>query len=101
MQDIATRLSVLTRPRLLTTAARLGLKDYKRKRDLARCLESGTLPGHGAAIMQLLEIEDRMNDLRLTGDTGYSPSRHVTLLIAVMGEAQAYLAAQEDRLERA
>ena len=38
--------------------------------------------------MQLIELERGLNDQRTSDDAGYSLSRHLDVLIAMMGEAQ-------------
>jgi hypothetical protein len=88
MQDIQSMLSALRRPRLLIRAARLGAQDYRRDRHLQRLLGYGTLPRPAVALMRLMEIERTMNDQRNDNDAGYSLTRHLDLLIAMMGEAQ-------------
>ena len=82
-------LSDLRRPRLLIRAARIGAHDYRRDPHLLRILGYGTLPRPGAALMQLFEIEAELEDRRKAGDTGYAVSRHVEILVAMMGEARA------------
>lgn len=87
MQDIFTMLSQLRRPRLLISAARHGAKDYDRNRHLKRVLDIETVPAAGPAAMRLMEIERGMNDARKTGDATYEATRHIEVLIALMGEA--------------
>lgn len=87
MTDFRTSLRNLRRPRLLIRAARFGLADYRRERDLRRLL-SQPLPGPAAALPQLLDAERALEDCRRAGDAGYNLSRHVALLIALMGEAR-------------
>ncbi|WP_204114368.1 DUF6477 family protein [Shimia biformata] len=94
MQDILSQLSNLRRPRLLIRAARLGADDYLRDRHLRRHLGTAKLPRHGEAIMQLMQIESALNDMRHEGDAGYSLVRHVDVMIALMGEARLLRAAQ-------
>ena len=87
MQDILSMLGALRRPRLLMRAARIGAEDYRRSAHLPRLLGYGQLPRHGAALMRLIEIEREMNDQRREADAGYSLSRHLDVLIAMVGEA--------------
>ncbi len=89
MQDIHTMLSKLRRPRLLVSAARHGLSEYDRKRHLGKLLFTDRLPGVGAAVMRLVEIENRLNDARVGSDAAYNTARHVDVLIALMSEAAA------------
>ncbi|OED47804.1 hypothetical protein AB838_14370 [Rhodobacteraceae bacterium (ex Bugula neritina AB1)] len=86
MQDVFSRVSLLRRPRILSRAARLGARNYSRKRDLRRILGYGEMPRPAAAVMRLLELEETLNTARKTGEAGYSMIRHVDVLIALAGE---------------
>ncbi|UWQ80865.1 DUF6477 family protein [Leisingera sp. S132] len=104
MQDVISRVSLLRRPGILARAARLGARNYCRKRDLRRILGYGEVPKPAAAVMRLLELEDALNTARQAGEAGYSMIRHVDVLIALAGEAaslkarsQARTAAPRDR----
>ena len=88
MLDLQTRIATLQRPELLARAARFGLDDYRREVHLRRILQCEKLPRHGAALMQLLDLEAELNTLRLAKMGDYRPSRHVEMLIAILGEAQ-------------
>ncbi|MGR3272614.1 hypothetical protein DU478_06110 [Thalassococcus profundi] len=88
MHDILSLLATLSRPRLLVRAARLGANDYRRHPHLRRLLGSHALPGHGASVMRLLEIEAEFDEQRRSRDAAYSVSDHVEVLSAVMGEAR-------------
>lgn len=88
MFDIHSRIATLKRPPLLARAARFGVDDYRRTVHLRRILHSDTLPRHGQAIMQLLDIEAEMDALRLSDSASYRPAHHVEVLIAILGEAQ-------------
>ncbi|NSY38254.1 DUF6477 family protein [Leisingera sp. ANG59] len=90
MQDVFSRVSLLRRPRILARAARLGARNYCRKRDLRRILGYGGIPRPAAAVMRLLEMEEGLNASRQAGEAGYSMIRHVDVLIALASEA-AYL----------
>ena len=87
MLDLHTRIATLKRPTLLARAARFGVDDYRRTIHLRRILQTDALPRHGQAIMQLLDIEVAMNELRIDHAASYRPARHVEVLIAIMGEA--------------
>jgi len=87
MLDLHSRIATLKRPTLLARAARFGVDDYRRTVHLHRILKCDALPRHGAAIMQLLEIESEIDALRKDGSASYRPARHVEVLIAIMGEA--------------
>ena len=88
MLDLLGRLSALHRPRLLIRAARIGARDYRRDRHLPRELGFGNLPKTPLAVLQLIELEQPMNLRRRDSDPGYSITRHIMVLIALMGEAQ-------------
>ncbi len=88
MQDLATRLSALSRPRLLVRAAHNGQEHYRRDRDLRKLLNMSTAPRPAVAIVHLLELERMLNDSRLISEIGYSFSRHIEVLIALQCEAQ-------------
>ena len=57
MQDLMTMITTLRRPRLLTRAAKIGARDYDRDRHLQRILGYGAMPGSGAALIRLIEME--------------------------------------------
>lgn len=88
MQDLLGKLDSLRRPGLLIQAARLGVTEYRRDVHLRRLLDSSRLPRSGEALFQLMEIEQDMNTQRTRRAAGYSVSRHVDLIIAMMGEAR-------------
>ncbi len=90
MQDLMTLITSLRRPRLLARAAKIGAQDYNRDRHLQRLLGYGSIPGPGAALMRLLELEREVNAQRIEEDAAYSLVRHLDLLIALNGEAQLY-----------
>jgi hypothetical protein len=88
MQDILTTLGQLRRPSILMRAARHGAAEYDRKRHLARLL-SGPVPSRATpAVLSLLEIEVSLNEQRLASDAAYNLSRHIEVLIAIVGEAR-------------
>lgn len=86
MTDFRTILSNLRRPRLLIRAARFGLEDYRRDRDLRRLLAAPTSPER--AVPQLLAEEERLEQIRQTGDISYPVARHIEVLVALMAEVQ-------------
>jgi hypothetical protein len=94
MKDIHTLLATLHRPRLLMRAARIGAQSYRRDGHLPRLLGYGILPRHGQALMRLLDIEAELEAHRTQFGAAYSVARHVDVLIAIIGEAQALRAAQ-------
>ena len=74
----------LERPRLLIAAARAGLKDYRRARDLRRIL--GGEAGHGT-LDALIAREAELEGQRQARDAAWSAARHVEVLIALLAEA--------------
>jgi len=87
MLDLHTRLATLKRPPLLARAARFGVDDYRRAVHLRRILQCDALPRHGHAIVQLLDVEAALDDLRKDRAATYRPGQHVEVLIAILGEA--------------
>lgn len=81
-------LSHLRRPRLLITAARFGLSDYDRSRDLPRILNSAPPRAASAVIEQLISEEAGLEESRRAGMATYSVMRHLDVLIALMDEAR-------------
>jgi hypothetical protein len=86
MTDFRSRLSALRRPRLLLNAARHGLADYRRDRDLRRLIDA-TVPPE-AALPRLFSEEDLLEDRRRAGDAAYPVGRHIEVLVALMAEAR-------------
>ncbi|MFN3972116.1 MAG: DUF6477 family protein [Gemmobacter sp.] len=86
MTDFRSHLAALSRPRLLVRAARYGLQDYRRDRDLKRLID--TQPGltASAAMARLVDAEEQVEKTRRAGDAAYSVARHIELLIAMMAE---------------
>jgi hypothetical protein len=76
----------MTRPRLLIRAARFGVANYNRKRDLLRIVQNGRLPAHRYAVERLVDVESTHEEKRRAGDAAYSITRHVFVLIALMAE---------------
>ncbi|MFN4130939.1 MAG: DUF6477 family protein, partial [Paracoccaceae bacterium] len=79
MSDIRALLSELRRPRLLMHAARFGVSDYRRERDLKRLISLPASPE--AMVSQLLWQEDKLEQNRQRGDAAYSIARHIEVLI--------------------
>jgi hypothetical protein len=92
----------LQRPRLLMRAARIGLQDYRRDRDLRRilpltqfsALKSASaevalvmMAQQGAALLEwLTEEEAKLESARRAATAGYSPLRHIEVMIALLAE---------------
>jgi hypothetical protein len=86
MSDLRDLLATLRRPRLLMHAARFGLGDYRRERDLRRLVMGDPSPEQ--TLPRLIEVERHLEDTRLSGDVSYSVARHIDVLIALLAEAQ-------------
>jgi Family of unknown function (DUF6477) len=86
MTDCRTLLATLRRPRLLMRAARFGLGDYRRERDLRRYGMGAASPE--ATVSSLITVEARLEATRQAGDATYSVARHIEVLIALLAEAQ-------------
>lgn len=94
MKDLNSMIAALKRPTLLTRAARFGLAHYRRDTHLRMALDMASLPRPGPALMMLMELESEQDMRRRSRDANYAPARHVALLIAILGEAEALRAAQ-------
>jgi hypothetical protein len=84
MSDIQTLLANLRRPKLLIRAARFGLVDYRRDRDLRRLLGQITSPD--LAVARLISAEEMLEEDRCSGNVAYSVTRHIDILIALICE---------------
>jgi hypothetical protein len=84
MTDYMTTVQQLQRPKMLIHAARMGMTDYRRERDLRRLGHMSVSPE--LALPHLLQAEEQAEDKRRRGDMGYSPLQHIDLLIAVLAE---------------
>jgi len=96
MTDLMGILKNLHRPRLLIRAARFGVPEYSRKRDLRRLIKSTIPPTPGRAIVKLIGEERLLEDKRKSGDATYSIARHVSILIALMAEARLLQASRDN-----
>lgn len=81
-------LSALRRPALMLRAARFGLNEYRRERDLKRLLKAQMPPAPVEALAALMEQEAGLEEIRRQGESGYSIGRHIEVLIAVLAEAR-------------
>ena len=84
--DFRAMLADLRRPQLLIRAARCGLADYRRDRDLRRLLDGQPSPDR--AVRRLLTEEERLEEIRCSGEASYSVTRHIEVLIALMSEVR-------------
>jgi hypothetical protein len=81
-------LNALRRPKILVRAARCGVSDYRRERDLKRLLRQPRSTAPGATIGSLLAEETRLEATRAAGEATYSIQRHVAVLTAILAEAR-------------
>ncbi|WP_146585466.1 DUF6477 family protein [Puniceibacterium confluentis] len=81
-------LDTIRRPRLLIRTARIGVADYRRNVHLHRLLGLAHLPRNEAALEQLITLEQEIDTQRQECAASYSISRHIEVLVAMMGEAQ-------------
>ncbi len=88
MNDTAALLASVRRPKILIRAARAGVVDYRRDRDLKRLLRNGRPGAPQMTIEPLLAEEDRLETTRNAGDGTYSIQRHVAVLTAIIAEAR-------------
>lgn len=88
MTDMRSLLATLQRPRLLIRAARLGLVDYRRDRDLRRLIGTPQAPAPDVSVPRLMSEEARLERIRCEGDAAYSFSRHIEILIALIAESR-------------
>jgi hypothetical protein len=88
MTNFHTLLANLRRPRLLIRAARFGLEDYRRDKDLRRLLPHLTPERPEQIMTRLVTEEEGLEASRKDGDISYSLARHVEVLIALMGEVR-------------
>jgi hypothetical protein len=86
LTELLTIVTGLRRPSLLIRAARLGMTEYNRSRDLRRLTRMTDAPAPDAALRVLIAEEERLEDIRRAGDASYSLGRHIELLIAMMAE---------------
>lgn len=88
MSHIYSVLNAVCRPKTLIRAARAGVMDYRRERDLKRLLRSARPAGPACTIDTLLMEERRLESSRTTGEGTYNLQRHVALLTAIIAEAR-------------
>ncbi len=86
MTDFRALLSSLHRPRLLIRAARFGVAECRRDRDLRRLV--GTSGAPNRLLPLLVAEEELLEEERRNGGAGYSVARHIDVLIALIAEVQ-------------
>ena len=84
MSDLSPLSPAFRRPRLLMCAARHGLQDYRRERDLPRIL--GGYAPEQRPLPALISTERALEDQRKRNDATYSCTRHVEVMIALLAE---------------
>ena len=77
MTDLTAALLGMTRPGLLIRAARMAARTHAAERRAAR-----------RPVAALLAEEQKLNQARLGGELGYSPTRHVTVMSALLCAAR-------------
>lgn len=85
--------TVLRRPSLLIQAARAGQQGWRRERDLPKALRSDRCPAPGQCLPRLRAEEAILNESRMMQDAEYDMQRHVLLMIAILAEMRAAVAA--------
>ncbi len=86
MTDLRAVLNDLRRPRLLIRAARFGVQEYRRERDLKRLIDTALAPEK--AVPRLMHEEEMLEDARRDGNAAYSVARHIDVLIALLAETR-------------
>ena len=88
MNDLASVLNALRRPKILIRAARAGVVDYRRERDLRRLFRQARAAVGAQTMGTLLDEESRLESTRTAGEATYSIQRHVAVLTAILAEAR-------------
>jgi len=88
MTDTAALLAGIRRPTLLIRAARFGIAEYRRERDLKRLLRRDRVASPARNLDQLMSEEARLEEDRRSGDAAYSVARHIEMLVALIAEAR-------------
>ncbi len=86
MSRLLASLHSIRRPQTLMRAARFGLRDYNRERDLKRLTKQPKAPPPQKALATLILLEETLETTRLEGLGTYSVGRHIEVLAAIMGE---------------
>jgi hypothetical protein len=81
-------LADIRRPKILIRAARAGVTDYQRDRDLKRLLRLNKAARAELSIGTLIAEENRLEIKRTSGEATYSIQRHVAILTALIAEAR-------------
>ncbi len=91
MPDISTHLKTLNRPALLVRTAKLAITNFIREVILFKIFGFELSDEPDDVISDLIDREDEINTQRKTGDVTYNIARHISVLTALMHEAEAYL----------
>ena len=89
MTNLSDVLGSVRRPKILIRAARAGVTDYRRDRDLKRLLRQAKSAPAQQAIEPLLAEEGRLEATRTASDRAYNMQRHVAVLTAIIAEARS------------
>lgn len=95
MRDLKISLKSLNRPEILVRAARMALTGFHRDAALTRIFGYAPTIQSKGLIEDLLEREELINTQRKTGDVTYNIARHITVLTALINEANAYFTTSE------
>ncbi len=101
MLDLLGMIATLERPRLLVSAARYGVESYDRAQHLPRLLGAPSAPRAGEAIVKLMDLESMLEGKRQSKSADYTHARHISVMIALLGEARALRAASRPALAAA
>ena len=82
-----TFISELRRPKLLIRAARAGMPEYRRNRDLKGVTGIKSTSSDAQIIDLLIEEELRLNEERTEGTAAYNIRKHIRVLTALLVEA--------------
>lgn len=88
MSKIHSIASSLRRPKLLVRAARHGLADYNRRRDLGRLTGQNPRSRSSTIVENLIAQEQQLEAGRQSGDRTYRVAKHIELLVALMAECR-------------
>jgi hypothetical protein len=88
MINAHTLLNTLKRPKILISAARLGMADYDRDADLRFIIKTGQTPDHNEAIETLIAKESELESSRKDGQSHYSVQEHIRVLTALLAEVR-------------
>lgn len=91
MFDVTTHLKSLNRPGLLVRTAKLAMGQFNREVFLDRIFGLDSSDDPKDVIRDLIEREEEFNVQRKTGDVTYNIARHISVLTALMHEAEAFL----------